>query len=141
MDINKPNSVTPFLNHNSDNSQLKSIHSRLQNPFLTQIDEYLEENFFKMDLSNTDIAQHFGFSTRQLYRILDRATGLTPNQYITKFRMQKAKILLKSRQHFTAKKVAILVGYKKSSYFSQLFKKEFHETPFEFLRRIGVRQS
>lgn len=142
MDINKPiprrEPVSYQYAIHNDNSTDSPI---TKNSFLSQLETFLHENFADFELSNTSIAKHMGLSNRQLYRNVQKAVGLTPNQYITKFRVHKAKVLMSSGRLYTAKEVALLVGYKKSSYFSQLFKNEFQLTPFEFLCSIGVRQN
>ncbi len=119
------------------NSKLSSMDYS----FLEKLKNILETNFSNPELSNSYIADHLGISNRQLYRRVYQILEITPNQYITFFRMSKAKELLMSRQFFTVKEVALLVGYKKSSYFSKIFKEEFRETPLDLLRRIGVRQN
>lgn len=64
-------------------------------------------------------------SERQLYRKLEKYTGLTPSKYIRSIRLHKAKQLLESYTYSTVNEVAGAVGLKDPHYFSKVFEKEF----------------
>ena len=118
----------------------KSTPLQQTNPWLSLLHHFLDQQLSKADLSNVQLAENMQLSERQFYRRIRTLTGYTPNQYFTKYRMKKAYDYLKSGQYHTVKEVAYLVGYKKDSYFSKLFKQEFKESPLDLLRRIGVRK-
>jgi AraC-like DNA-binding protein len=50
---------------------------------------------------------------------------MTPNQYITEIRLNKARQLLESRQFETVAEVCYAVGFKTPHYFSKLMKERF----------------
>ena len=62
-------------------------------------------------------------------------TGVAPNEYITRLRIERAKDLL-SQNDSTVSAVAEAVGYSNRHYFQRLFKKYTDKTPGDFRRDI-----
>ena len=62
-------------------------------------------------------------------------TGVTLNQYITGFRMEKAKELL-SDPKYRISDVSVRVGYPDGNYFGKSFKKAVGMTPSEYRDRV-----
>lgn len=60
-------------------------------------------------------------------------TGMTPNQYLREVRLQKARRLIEEGNVRTVKEACYAVGFKKASYFSDLYKKRFGKSPAEGL--------
>jgi len=54
--------------------------------------QYVEANIKRNDLTVDDIAAEVGISRAHFYRRLGLATGLTPNQFITEVRLQRAEL-------------------------------------------------
>ncbi len=113
--------------------------NQIKNAWLTKLSEVLETRLSNPNLSNSDLAQLMNMSERQFYRKVLKTTSKTPNQYFTDFRMKKALKLMQTRQYKTVKEIAFALGYKKDSYFSSLFKKEYGTSPLEMLRDMGLR--
>lgn len=63
------------------------------------------------------------------YKKVKSLTGLTPNQYLRAIRLQKAKELLESGTCQSVKEVGQKVGFQKTDYFSNLYKKEYGKAP------------
>ena len=78
---------------------------------------HLEDPYF----NNKEAANELGISTRSLYRAVKAASGMSPNQYFRKYRIERAEELLRSGQYRTVKEVALRVGFRKVSYFSDQF--------------------
>lgn len=92
---------------------------------------YIDENYSDEDLSLNQVASVVNFSPNHLSTIFSQKTGQTFIKYLTDYRMNKAKELLKG----TSKKSSIIsteVGYKDSHYFSFLFKKTQGVTPTQY---------
>ena len=68
-----------------------------------------------------------------LYKKVKSLTGLTPNNYISQVRYNKAKFYLESNKYSTVKEVAYSVGFKDEKYFSRNFKKYFGKYPSAYL--------
>ncbi len=96
-----------------------------------QVMEYIEENYAEEELSLNVLASHVNFSPNHLSSIFSQQTGQTFIKYLTDFRMNKAKELLRC----TGKKssaISMEVGYKDPHYFSYLFKKTQGMTPTQY---------
>ena len=97
---------------------------------------YIEEHYADEELSLNVVASEVNFSPNHLSTIFSQKTGQTFIKYLTDFRMNKAKELLKC----TNKKSSVIsfeVGYKDSHYFSFLFKKTQGMTPTQFRGEKG----
>ena len=98
---------------------------------LNQVMQYIEENYAKEDLSLNMLAAHVNFSPNHLSMIFSQQTGQTFIKYLTNYRMNKAKELLRC----TGKRSSVIsmeVGYKDPHYFSYLFKKTQGMTPTQY---------
>ena len=69
---------------------------------------------------------------KTLYKKVKINTGLTPTQYIKTLRLKLAKDLLENREYKTVKEIAKQVGFKKTAYFSNLFKEEYGKSPSDY---------
>jgi AraC-like DNA-binding protein len=103
-------------------------------PWLSALDQYLEEAYADSELSIRDMAENMGLSERQFYRKVKQLTGQTPLQYIRDLRLKRARELLEAGQIDTVNELAAEVGYIRTDYFSRLFKKAFGFSPYQGLR-------
>ena len=98
---------------------------------LDQVMQYIDENYAKEELSLNMLAAHVNFSPNHLSMIFSQQTGQTFIKYLTNYRMNKAKELLRC----TGKRSSVIsaeVGYKDPHYFSYLFKKTQGMTPTQY---------
>ena len=65
--------------------------------------------------------------------VFKETTGYSPNKYLTKIRVDRAKQLL-SDEGLTVKESGEIVGYTDINYFSRVFKKETGVSPRDFLK-------
>lgn len=96
-----------------------------------EVMRYIEENYAEEELSLNLLASHVNFSPNHLSMIFSQQTGQTFIKYLTDYRMNKAKELLRC----TGKKsseISMEVGYKDPHYFSYLFKKTQGMTPTQY---------
>lgn len=101
---------------------------------LEEFEEIILKNISDKRLTNAWAATQLLVSERTLYRDIKSLTGLSPNLYIRKIKMKKAKEMLESGQYSRVSEVSRKVGFHKADYFSILFKKEFGRTPSEILK-------
>jgi two-component system response regulator YesN len=80
------------------------------------------------DLSVSDIASYLYVSPNYLSKLFKRTTGEGCNEYIIKKRIEKAKLLLETTNIKTCK-IAEMVGYKDTNYFSMAVKKNTGMSP------------
>ena len=81
-----------------------------------------------------DMAEELHLSPNYLCELFKRHTGKNLMEYVTEYRMQKAKSYLNHVEYKVAD-VAEMVGYKEAKYFSSAFKKEYGITPLEYRNR------
>jgi len=101
-----------------------------------EVMDYIEDNYADEDLSLNLVASHVNFSPNHLSMIFSQQTGNTFIKYLTDFRMNKAKEMLRC----TGKRSSVVsmeVGYKDPHYFSYLFKKTQGMTPTQYRNKKG----
>lgn len=99
---------------------------------LAVITEQIESNCVNVD----ELAAALAMSTSQFRRRLSAITGDTPQGYITKIRMQKARHLLDTVPDMTMLDIANSCGYEDQSSFTRAFKRFFGVTPSDYLTKL-----
>lgn len=92
-----------------------------QRDSLTAALEYIHQHYME-ELFISELAGKFGMERRRFSKLFEQLTGLTPSQYLTEYRLGRAKELLRASSYPTAK-IAEQVGYPDGFYFSRVFKK------------------
>lgn len=75
----------------------------------------------------------FGTSYEHILRIFQRANGLTPSDYVSEIRLQKARALLIDSAD-TISEIADRVGFTSTAYFCRVFKKRHGTNPGSWRR-------
>jgi signal transduction histidine kinase/DNA-binding LacI/PurR family transcriptional regulator/AraC-like DNA-binding protein len=91
---------------------------------------YLHQNYAR-PLKRWEIAEAVGVSENYLSRVFSQELGLSPWDYLNRFRISRAKELLRRTQG-SIKSVADQVGFKDQKYFSRVFHKLTDLSPSEF---------
>ena len=91
---------------------------------------YLHQNYAR-PISRWEIAEAVGVSEDYLSRVFNRELGLSPWDYLTRYRIQRAKELLQ-RSEASIRAVAHQVGFKDQAYFSRVFRKQTGLSPQAF---------
>ena len=102
---------------------------------IDNIRSYVSQNYAS-ELTVKDIAMHFCYNSNYLNNLFKSILGETILDYITKYRMEEAKRLLKTSQMRIAD-VCNAVGYLQEAYFKSLFKRYTGFTPKEFRKLSG----
>lgn len=92
-------------------------------------------NNFSTSLNIAELATNCYLSEPHFRKIFKEATGLPPSQYIIKFRMNAASIMLKNSQRKIIQ-IAIDCGYTTLSSFNRSFKTTFNLSPREYRKSI-----
>lgn len=111
------------------------------NPMLSGYRNHLDDGILKLQdwleahyTETTTIewmAQKIGMSERTLKRRFKSATGIAPNEYVQKVRIDKAKKLLLATT-LSIKEIAYEVGYENVSFFVRIFKRDMGQTPAQW---------
>ena len=109
--------------------------SRADEDFLFRLNKVVEENQANTQLDIALICKEMGMSRASLYNKLKALTGMGTNEYINKFRMEKAVQLIDTTD-LTFAEIAEKVGFATSSYFSTAFKQYMGETPTQYKKRM-----
>lgn len=111
---------------------LKKIYNKTNcTPVVMLTKKYIENNFYKEDLSLQEVADHMQISTTYLSRLLKQEIGLSFIDYLTYVRVSKA-IQLMSDPGIRMYEIAERVGYSSQHYFSTTFKKMLGVSPIEY---------
>lgn len=91
---------------------------------------HMEKNFHE-PLRMTTLAQAAGCSRARLFELFKQSTGMTPNDYLQRLRVNKARELLAGTTRAVTD-IAHATGFSSSQYFSNVFRKYAGTTPSRF---------
>lgn len=98
---------------------------------IDEVRSYIDEHYGDESLSLNTLASRVNFSPNHLSMIFSAHTGETFIKYLTDYRMDKAKELLRCTSKRSVD-ISVEVGYKDPHYFSYLFKKTQGMTPTQY---------
>ncbi len=104
--------------------------------FADRIADYLEQNYAEY-ITNQMLSAMFGYVPSYLSAVFRRAKGISPVEYLTQVRMERARKLLRECPDMLIKDIASRVGYKNQYHFSRTFKKYANMWPTDY-RSGGV---
>jgi len=80
-----------------------------------------------------DLVRHIGLGRSRLFDLFKAVTGLTPNDYLLRLRVGRAKELL-LEPDLSLTNIAMACGFSSSQYFSKVFRKYTGQTPLDHRR-------
>ncbi len=95
---------------------------------------YIARNY-SAPISLNDLAAYCSVSRQQMIRYFRAALNTTPLQYITEYKMSRAKEMLFNHPQLTIKEIASELGYDNQHYFSRVFIRTCGETPSHYRYR------
>ena len=113
----------------NSNAVLPSPHGRLVKTAVDYIRDHIHS-----PLNLETLAQQVGLSPNYFHKVFCDTMGFTPNDYITKLRLEKAKELLVITK-MQVYEIAVACGIDNTPYFSYLFKKHLGQSPLEFRKQ------
>ncbi len=108
--------------------------SEKQDIIHTKVIPYIRENI-TTPFTITDLAKYAALNPQYMMRLFKKTTGKSIVEYVTAYKMEMARELLKKSQ-WTNEIIAEKVGYVSSNYFIKLFKKQYGITPREYRKRL-----
>lgn len=99
--------------------------------FLVKLNKLILENLSSKDINVKYLTEQMGMSRTPLYNKLKALTGMSVNDYINQFRIEKASMLL-TRTSLSIAEISEEVGFEYQKYFSTLFKQMKGVTPTQY---------
>ena len=96
--------------------------------------KYILENYSDPAFSVSDVADRIGISQMHLRRLVKAKINMSPVQYVTHLRIEKAKNILRT-SNLMISEVAALSGFADQYYFSREFKTVVGISPTEYKKR------
>ncbi len=96
---------------------------------------YLHQNYARA-LTRTEIAAELGMSEDYFSRTFSQELGITPWDYLTRYRMAQARQLLRASTD-SVQMIARRVGIADPAYFSRVFRRIVGESPTDFRKKNG----
>lgn len=91
---------------------------------------YLREHFNE-DVAIEHLAVHLGYSQSRVYGLFKSETGLSPNDYLQRLRVEKAQEMLRTtKKSVTA--IALETGFNSGQYFCTVFRRYLGVTPASY---------
>lgn len=90
------------------------------------------ENNYEKGIGVNDIAKSIGVDRTCLYRTFKRELGVSPVEFLIKYRLDRAVILMEQCE-LSASKAATAVGFCDASHFCRAFKKNFGVAPGKYI--------
>jgi len=98
--------------------------------------DYIAANFSK-PISVADIADHVNLSRSRLYRVFMQQIFISPQQYLTDYRIREALRMLEHRTG-SIKEISQAVGIEDPLYFSNVFKQATGKSPKNYMIDIAA---
>ncbi len=97
---------------------------------------YMQQRFAH-DLSRQQIANAVGISQNYLSRIFQHELGISPWEYLSRYRIKQAQDLLRDTED-SITDVAAQVGFEDPAYFSRVFRKQIGHSPQRYRERLDA---
>jgi two-component system response regulator YesN len=100
-----------------------------------EIIQYIKNNYNQSDLDLNSISLHIHLTPAYICQIFKKKTEVTINEYLTEYRIEKAKELLRDGNS-KLYEVATGIGYRDTNYFIRIFRKKTGVTPSEYREKF-----
>lgn len=92
--------------------------------------KFLQKHYVE-PIGIAEMVRHLGLSRTRIFELFKSATGMTPNDYLLRLRVDKAKELLETN-NLSITTIAFDTGFSSSQYFGSVFRKYTGKTPREY---------
>ncbi len=118
------------VKYNEENN-LGTFSIPKEKDLLKEIELHVNNNSDKKELNQDFLSEKFNISKSSLYRHIKSKTGMSPKEFITEIRLQKARRILENNSDILLKQLALEVGFQHTSYFSTIFTNRFGYKPLK----------
>lgn len=121
--------------------QSKAKTHLLQNYYNLNDDISVLTYLIKSDLSKNwsaqELATKVGMSESSIYRYFDKTLGISPNQFISNLKINKAKQDLVDHNYLSLSEIGNRIGIHSPSYFSKFFKRHTGKSPISYREKYN----
>lgn len=97
---------------------------------------YLEGNYHR-DVRITDVAAFVGLSRSQLFRVFRRAAGMSPKEYLSVIRTERAAKLLRATD-LSFEKIALSSGFFSAGRLNAVFQDQYGASPSQYRKSLKL---
>lgn len=108
-----------------------------ENPYILQAVEFIQNNY-SFPIHVTDIASYVCINRSYLYTLFKANLGVSPQDYLTNFRISHATELLTTTD-LSIESIALSCGYTDPLIFSKMFKQKKGNTPSRYRKEVMQR--
>lgn len=118
----------------AENVCAEPVMAPLDKKFLEKLYDCIEKDITNTNLNINELSSRMAFSRTSFYRKVRALTGLSPNELLKVYRLEKAVKLMET-DDYTISEVVDLTGFGTHSHFSTTFKKHFGINPKRYKGR------
>ena len=122
-----------FVNKDIQLQPAEITVTSLDQKFLEQVLELLEQQYTNSDFGVTDMQKNLSMSKSQFHRKMKALTNESPGELLRNFRLKRAAQLL-SQEADTVTQIAYKVGFNDLSYFTKCFKALYGTVPSTYVQ-------
>src|SRR6202012_472507 len=112
---------------------MELVHSEKDREFMTQLLQTIDSQLANPDFDIDWLCQEMGMSRTRLYQKIKGISRQSIGDFIRTIRLKKA-VQIMTHEDVTLTEVMMRVGIETQSYFTKAFKKEFGQTPTQFMQ-------
>ncbi len=102
---------------------------------INKVIEFFREHYNSNEYSSHEVAQIANLSQYHFIRLFKQETGKTPYEFLIDIKIEKAKDLLKNKEH-TITEIGGLCGFTSHSHFTSTFRKKLGISPKEYQQAV-----
>ena len=98
--------------------------------YVKKVKQYIEDNY-SLSITVSDVAFNAGLDRTYLYRLFMKHVGMSPQHYLSDYRLKRAAQMLEDRARPIGE-ISASVGFRDTSYFYKVFTHKFKKTPKKY---------
>ncbi len=114
---------------------MELVHSEKDKEFMTRLLEVIDAQLVNPDFDIEYLCSQMGMSRTKLYQKIKNISNQSIGDFIRTIRLKKA-VQIMTHEDVTLAEVMYRIGIQTQSYFTKAFKKEFNQTPSQFMQGI-----
>lgn len=131
-----------MLQEKYTNQKINSVelvaNNTIDQGFIETINHIIEDNLDQTGFTVDRIAASMNVGRNKIYSKIKGITGLSPNDYIQKYKLQRASFWLTNNPEFNISDITYKLGFGNPHYFSKCFKEMFNVAPLTYRKNKGI---